>query len=363
MRKPTDFEADIAGLLEPVLHGQELLLAYPRGRHTQFQAHPAKVTVMVPVYNGQARLERCLKSIASQSFADYQVIVVDNGSTDHSFNLACHFAAEHPKFLVYQNARNVGRVGNWNRCLELATGDYLKPLMVNDFLLSDCLAELAGVLDANPNVALARVSVTTLRDGVEQFWPLFDTTCCIPGPEAIKLGVTRCNPAAGPSAQMFRRSIVEAHQLRFDTGFDWAADYEFGLRLFGWGDLYYLRKPLFRFEVTKRFATQTPAWRELRDEVEVICSSVARFQDRLGPETVALARARVETLFREHHEKCSAPMDYIHWESVWRAALAGHPGLVPATAPSAADPVRSTVAWKNLASALSQREQALAAVN
>src|SRR5262245_8641209 len=113
-----DLEADIAGQIGSVMHGDEMLLAYPRGRHAQFQSSPAKVTVMVPVYNGQARLERCLKSIAAQSFKDFQVIVVDNGSTDRSFNLACDFATADPRFLAYQNPRNVGRVGNWNRSLE-----------------------------------------------------------------------------------------------------------------------------------------------------------------------------------------------------------------------------------------------------
>src|SRR5208337_4133278 len=118
------------------------------------------------------------------------------------------FAAEHPQFIVYQNPNNLGRVGNWNRSLDLAIGEYVKPLMVNDFLLPACLAEFSGVLDTNPNVVLVRCSLTALDQGVQHFIPLFDTSRCLSSREAIEYGVTTHNPAAGPSAQMFRRSAL-----------------------------------------------------------------------------------------------------------------------------------------------------------
>ena len=334
-----EFEPDIVERLEPVLCDGEMLLAYPAGRHAEFQTRPAKVTVIVPVYNGEARLLRCLESIAEQTLPDYRVIVVDNCSTDQSLALACGFAAENPKFLVYQNPMNVGRVGNWNRGLELACGQYLKPLMVNDYLLPDCLAELSSVLDANPNVVIARASLTALDQGIQHFIPLFDSTRCVTGQEAIEYGITIHNAAAGPSAQMFRRNVVADHKISFDTGNAWAADYEFAMRLYEWGDLYYVRKSLFVFENTARFATQTKLWQELHDWIEVIGGSVARYQTRLGPEVLSRARAKVQSLHREYVNKCTSLEDGQRCDQILQDARSRHPLLFSQSAGIQSGPV------------------------
>src|SRR5579871_2509745 len=256
-------EYDIALGLESVCFSGEMLLAFPRGRHVEFQSNPAKVTVMVPVFNGESRLVRCLQSVAAQSFTDFQLIIVDNGSTDKSFALACRFAALHANAIVYQNPTNLGRVGNWNRCLELVPGNYLKPLMVNDYLLPECLASLSAVLDLQPEVVLARSSVTTLEKGNTHFGPLFESSRQFTSQQALEYCITTGNPAAGPSAQMFRRQSVASRKLRFDTNYAWAADFEFSARLLEQGCFFYLRESLYVFEVTNRFATQSHLDREL----------------------------------------------------------------------------------------------------
>src|SRR5262249_20121512 len=162
--------------LEPIPWQNESLLSFPRGRHAEFRSKPAKVTVFVPVYNGGANLQRCLDSIAAQTFSDYQAIIIDNGSTDASFSVASRLAKDHPQLLVYQTPTNVGRVGNWNRGLELATGQYLKPLLVNDYLKPECLAKLAAVMDEYPGLVLVRGSIAYLNNGEELFTPRFEFT-------------------------------------------------------------------------------------------------------------------------------------------------------------------------------------------
>jgi glycosyltransferase involved in cell wall biosynthesis/SAM-dependent methyltransferase len=327
MTEPSPSGTDIAARLEPMLCEGEVLLAYPPGRHAEFRARPARVTVVLPVYNGAQRLLRCLESIAAQTFTDYQAIIIDNCSTDDSLAIACHFAAEHPQFIVYQNPDNLGRVGNWNRGLALAIGKYIKPLMVNDFLLPECLAKLGAILDAHDHVVLARCSVTTLEDGVRHFGPLFETTHCLPAQAAIEYCVTTGNPTAGPSAQMLRREAIEGHALRFDTSYEWAADFEFALRLFEWGDMYYLRESLYVFEVTNRFAAVRRTGLELRDELDVIGSAAAKYASRLSPDIIRRGRARAESLYRHYLGKCVLEQESAQCETIWREALARHGAL------------------------------------
>lgn len=320
MKNTGSTEKDFVSGFEAVLCGEEMLLAYPAGRHAQFGSQPAKVTVVVPVFNGGARLKRCLQSIVDQSCRDYQVLVVDNGSNDGTLVEALEFADKHANFLVYQNAKNLGRIGNWNRALELARGEYVKPVMVNDYLLPSCLEQLAEILDKHSEVAMVRSSVTTLDNGNWHFGPLFDSSRNMTGPEAIEYGVTMGNPAAGPSAQMFRRSIYAREGFRFDSGMEWAADFDFAMRLFECGGLYYLRASLFVFELTNRFATTAGKTRAFRDEVEVIGRAVERNHARLTPECKASALARAESFYRNFCAQATTEEEHAKGDEIWQSA-------------------------------------------
>jgi|GEM_PF-437057 len=345
-------EKDYAAEIESILWNDQMLLAYPRGRHAAFNSTPAKVTVVVPVYNAEARLQRCLQSIADQTLKEYQVIIVDNNSNDASLSIACKFASENPKFMVYQNPVNVGRVGNWNRCLDLANGEYIKPVMVNDYLLPACLEELGHVLDSYPDVALARVSVTILDKGQWHFGPLFDKSRLFTSEEAIRHCLTVGSIAAGPTAQMFRRTPI-----RFDTTYEWAADFEFAMRLLEWGDFYYLRQSLFVFEITNRFATQTRIHQELRDELEVLGSSLDRYQDRLDAATLEGTRTRADSLHWHYKAKCSTLEEQDICASLWESAVQRFPLLLTASDASGTARTHKVIGSKIKSSAASPNEK------
>ncbi len=268
----------LAGRFETVVVDGEAMLAFPIGRHAELAAKPARVTVCVPVFNGGTSLTRCLQSITSQRYRDIDILVVDNGSTDTTIATACALANAHPRMVVYQNACNVGRVGNWNRCLELARGEFVKLVMVNDFLGADCVHALVDAMDANPGTVLARASLTILqRGGATQFVPLFEASCLLAGPEAIRYCVERGNIAAGPTAQLFRRSAITANDLRFDIGMSWAADYDFAVRLLESGDFAYVREPLFVFDETaQRHYASRNLVAELREELAIRLLAVGR---------------------------------------------------------------------------------------
>ncbi len=78
------------------------------------------VSVLVPAYNGATFVGQCLTSIQAQSHQDIEVLVVDDGSTDDTLAIAREFARQDPRVRVEVNAHNLGLVGNWARCIELA---------------------------------------------------------------------------------------------------------------------------------------------------------------------------------------------------------------------------------------------------
>ena len=85
-----------------------------------------KVSIGLPVYNGEDYLAAALNSIAQQDFEDYELIISDNASTD-STEAICHdHVAKDPRIQYYRNETNIGASGNYNRVFELARGPFFK---------------------------------------------------------------------------------------------------------------------------------------------------------------------------------------------------------------------------------------------
>jgi glycosyltransferase involved in cell wall biosynthesis len=109
-----------------------------------------KVSVCVPAYNAAAYLRQCIESALAQTFGDFELVLVDNASTDDTVAIAHEYARIDRRIGVYQNAQNIGFLGNFNRCLDLAQGEWLKFLCTDDWLQPTCLERLLA--EARPGV-------------------------------------------------------------------------------------------------------------------------------------------------------------------------------------------------------------------
>lgn len=106
-----------------------------------------KVSILIPVFNRDAFLADCIQSALSQTFTDFEVIVVDNASTDRSWEVAKAFAGLDPRVRVFRNDSNLGPVRNWQRCLDNATGEFVKFLFSDDLILPEFLAVTLPIFD------------------------------------------------------------------------------------------------------------------------------------------------------------------------------------------------------------------------
>jgi len=110
------------------------------------------VSVMVPVYNRRALLPDCLKSALAQTCRDLEVIVVDNASTDGTWDVCREFARADSRVRIFRNPENIGPVRNWQRCFREAEGRYGKLLFSDDVLSSYYLEKTLPLL-RDPHVA------------------------------------------------------------------------------------------------------------------------------------------------------------------------------------------------------------------
>ena len=113
-----------------------------------------KVSVCIPVRNGGDFLPRAVDSVLQQSFDDYELIIVDNCSTDGTVKWIEDKLQAAPKIRFYRNATDLGLVGNFNTCLAYAKGEYIKFLCADDLLLPESVRRMSDALNADPSVVL-----------------------------------------------------------------------------------------------------------------------------------------------------------------------------------------------------------------
>ncbi len=124
-------------------------------------AHPgafARVSVICPLYNHARVVGRALASLAAQGFADWELVVCDDASTDGSVEAVEAFMADHPSLpaLLVRHPVNRGLpAATRNTALSVARGEYLLALDSDNELYPHCLERLVGALDADPGAAFA----------------------------------------------------------------------------------------------------------------------------------------------------------------------------------------------------------------
>jgi glycosyltransferase involved in cell wall biosynthesis len=116
----------------------------------------ALVSIVTPVYNGEAFLDECIQSVQKQTFSDWELVIVDNCSTDRSRAVAERYAMADPRIRVYHNDQVLPVIASFNRAATLASTEsrYLKFLCADDVLFPECVQRMVEVAEANPAVKL-----------------------------------------------------------------------------------------------------------------------------------------------------------------------------------------------------------------
>lgn len=123
----------------------------------------ARVTVGVPVYNGEAFLEECFAALRDQTFDDFEVLIFDNASTDRTAEIAHDFIATDPRFIYHRKAETSPPGTNFLDVAEAARGTYFLWRAHDDLSSSDYIEALVAVLDAVPEAQLVASRVRSTR--------------------------------------------------------------------------------------------------------------------------------------------------------------------------------------------------------
>lgn len=199
-----------------------------------------KVSVLIPTYNYAHYLDDAIQSVMDQTFTDFKLIIVDNCSTDNTDDVVKKYLSDN-RVSFYKNKTNLGLVGNWNRCLDFATGEYIKFLCADDKFHPQQLERFVAVMDEHRDVSI--ISSYNEIFGGRSFCRM------LPFKEKVESWLVRekllgpWNWLYNPSVVMFRKADAEKIG-RFDPHFLQFTDREYYLRLLSLGDCYVIPEVL-----------------------------------------------------------------------------------------------------------------------
>lgn len=114
-----------------------------------------KVTLALPVYNGENFIDRAIQSILGQTFTDFEFIISDNASTDRTRDIIKVYQQQDDRIRLVENAQNIGAAANYNIGFVQARGEYLKWCAHDDEIDPAYVASLVAKLDSDPGLTLA----------------------------------------------------------------------------------------------------------------------------------------------------------------------------------------------------------------
>jgi glycosyltransferase involved in cell wall biosynthesis len=229
----------------------------------------ATVSICVPTYNGARYLGPCLDSALAQTFADFELVVVDDGSADATPDIARRYAETDPRIRVWRNERNRGLVANWNRCVELARGAWVKFLFQDDLLEPACLEEMLRVSRSDVDLVVARRGLifeagtpAAIRDRYRRYLQEHNLARHCRGRSYLSAaefaGILWRNPTFNcigePTATLIRRSAFERYG-RFNRDLIILTDWEYPARVAANTGLCYVDATLAHFRVHPGAAT------------------------------------------------------------------------------------------------------------
>ncbi len=189
---------------------------------------PPAVSILLPVYNAAGTLPLCLASIRRQAFSDWQCVVVDDGSSDGSANLAEDVAATDPRFSVVRR-RRAGIVESLDAGIERCGGEFVARMDADDWMHRERLALQLRAFADDPALDLVGTHVRSFpRDGLQEGFREYEQwlNSMNTPQDLLRERYIEC-PLAHPT-WMVRRSALASLRYR-DRG--WPEDYDFLLRL------------------------------------------------------------------------------------------------------------------------------------
>lgn len=210
-----------------------------------------KVSVIMSVFNDEEYISEAILSILNQTFDDYEFIIIDDGSTDSTWDIINSFHDR--RIRAMKSGKNLGISTQVNTCLEKAQGVYVARMDGDDLALSERFSAQVEYMDDNIDVGICGSNVEYLSNnremhGAQWIFPEHH-------PE-IFAQLLFCGSFCNPST-MIRKEVLDRFHIRYDSNFALAEDYDLWYRLLRVTRGANIQKVLLKYRISESQITRT----------------------------------------------------------------------------------------------------------
>ncbi len=232
------------------------------------------ISVLMPAYNAEQYILQSVRSVLTQTFEDFELLVVNDASTDRTLEILSDIA-DH-RLRILDNPRNLGIVGSLNRAMSEASGRYIARIDADDFCRPTRFAKQKAWLDQHPDTLIVGAEMSVLERGeIKRSRQPGD-----PDPSVLRWMMHVSNPV-GHVSMMFRAETVRDLGTYLREEFKYAEDFDFSHRVMGMGDITVLPEYLVIYRQHDQNLTRTRRT-EMIDRTADVLKGV--YADLLGQE-------------------------------------------------------------------------------
>lgn len=210
------------------------------------------ISVIMSVYNEENYIKEAIDSILAQTEPDFELLIVDDCSTDNTVNIINGIDDE--RIILFQNEQNCGLTKNLNKALKECKGKYIARMDGDDISKPERFAIQKRFLDEHRDIML--ISCNTETFGEEH---LISDMCGTP--EELKCRML-IRPVLAHPGFMFRKELVDKYGFTYDEHFRSAQDYDFAVRVAKNHKLFVVPEVLLQYRTHKGQVSQTPNLRQ-----------------------------------------------------------------------------------------------------
>jgi glycosyltransferase involved in cell wall biosynthesis len=199
-----------------------------------------KISVLMPLYNVENFIAQAIESVLNQTYTDFELIIVDNCSTDRSVEIARNYESD-KRVKIFENDENIGAVRNWNQCMLYASGEYLKFLFADDYFKTNALEEFIKPFESDPSISLVIGSAEYLLDNGSLITYPVKFTGFKKGIEVInEMVLSNLDHLGEPSCIMIKKKSLNIGL--FNTHMLWLGDVDYCLRICETGNVFRIKE-------------------------------------------------------------------------------------------------------------------------
>lgn len=235
------------------------------------------ISVILPVYNAEKFIKDAIDSILNQTYKNFELIIINDGSTDNSESIILGY--DDKRIIYVKNERNIKLINTLNKGIKLAKGDFIARMDADDISLPNRFEEQINIFKNFKNVGVCGSNIKIFSNNTNKSYlhkfPISNIN--------IKSSILTINPFAHPSV-MIRKSILDEYDIKYNNCFYRVEDWGLWISLIDKCDFYNVSKPLllYRYVETSESRLNVKDNNHLNIRIQLLSSYFDNFKISLN---------------------------------------------------------------------------------